>query len=85
MTGDKRIKIKNCILKLIRLKSAGTPAELASRFGISERSIKRMIHELKQEGHRIVFWHAGNTYIIDPDCDHYVKIAVRPAKPHKQL
>ncbi len=76
MTGDKRNKIKDCILKLIRLKSAGTPADLATRFGISERSVKRMISELKHEGHRIVFWHAGNTYILDPDYDHDVKLAV---------
>ena len=76
MTKTKRKQIIESILNLIRLRSAGTPADLADRFGISERSIKRMISELKREGYRIIFWHGGNTYILEYDMDEDIKRAV---------
>lgn len=76
MTKKKRELTKDSILHLIRLRSAGTPADLAARFGVSERSIKRMISELKLEGYGIVFWHGGNTYILENDMDQDIKRAV---------
>ncbi|HOB85873.1 MAG TPA: Lrp/AsnC family transcriptional regulator [Bacteroidales bacterium] len=67
MTRDKRSKIKERLLQLIRMHSTGTPADLAWMFGISERSVKRLIRELKNEGHYIVFLHSANTYIFEND------------------
>ena len=76
MTKTKRELMKESILNLVRLRSAGTPADLAGRFGVSERSIKRMISELKREGYRITFWHGGNTYILEYDMEDDIKCAV---------
>lgn len=66
MTREKREEIKCNLLRLIKLRSAGAPAKLAEKFGISERSIKRLINELKREGYNIEFWRAGGIYILEP-------------------
>ncbi len=58
--------IRDRILRLVRLRSTGTPAMLAQRFEISERSIKRIIRDLKQEGKVIRFDHNRISY-IGPD------------------
>jgi len=67
MTSDERVKIIGSLLRLIRLRAAGPPAELAVKFGVSERSIKRLIRELKSDGYKIEFWRSGNIYILDPE------------------
>jgi DNA-binding Lrp family transcriptional regulator len=38
------------IIRLVKLKSTGTPSQLAQKFEISERSVKRIIRELKEDG-----------------------------------
>ena len=68
MTRDKRQRIKERLLQLIKMKATGTPADLAWLFGISERSVKRLISELRKEGYNIVFLHSANTYIFDAVC-----------------
>ena len=67
MTRDKRQRIKERLLQLIRMQATGTPADLAWLFGISERSVKRLINELRKEGYNIVFLHSANTYILRKD------------------
>ncbi len=67
MTRDKRNLIKERLLRQIRMQTTGSPADLGGFFGINERTVKRMIRELRKEGYNIVFWHAGNTYIIRSD------------------
>jgi hypothetical protein len=42
--------IKLRILRLAALKSTGRPADLAIRFNISERSVKRIVGEIRNEG-----------------------------------
>jgi hypothetical protein len=43
------------ILKLAILESTGTPADLALRFEISARSVKRMVKEIRDSG--IIIWY----------------------------
>ena len=49
------------------MQSTGSPADLAWKYGISERSIKRLISEMRDEGYKIVFCHSGNTYVFSED------------------
>ena len=58
-----RTCIKQRILKLARLKSTGTPAELATKFDISERSVKRIIRELREEGEVLKYDYSSMSYV----------------------
>jgi len=51
------------LLKLAELKSTGAPAELANRFEISERSVKRIVKELRDEGTDIRYCQASMSYV----------------------
>lgn len=55
--------IKERIIKLVKLKSTGTPSQMAQRLEISERSVKRLIKELKQEGEVKKFDHNRISYV----------------------
>jgi len=55
--------IKGRIIQLAKLRATGTPAQLAMKFEISERSIKRIINELRQ---------AGNNIRYDYNCVSYI-------------
>jgi DNA-binding Lrp family transcriptional regulator len=74
MTRDKRQRIKERLLQLIRMQATGTPADLAWLFGISERSVKRLISELRREGYIIAFMHSANTYIFQDVCGQDITI-----------
>ncbi len=52
------------LLKLSKLKATGTVKELAKRYDISERTVKRMIETLKCEGHNVVYDRSVKSYII---------------------
>ncbi|MDP4224238.1 MAG: hypothetical protein Q8868_13100 [Bacteroidota bacterium] len=52
-----------CILRLADLKYTGSPAELAFRLGISERSVKRIVGEMRKGGHRIRYSPSNGSYI----------------------
>jgi Fe-S oxidoreductase len=67
MTRDKKNVIKERLLRQIKMQTTGSPADMAGFLGIHERSVKRMISELRDEGYNIVFWHAGNTYVFKRD------------------
>ena len=56
--------IKKRILQLARLKSTGSPAELATRMEISDRSIKRIVRELRDEGNNIKYDYFCISYIL---------------------
>jgi len=51
------------LLKLAELKSTGAPAELANRFEISERSVKRIVKELRDEGNDIRYCQVSMSYV----------------------
>ena len=57
--------IKSRILKLASLKSTGRPADLATKFEISERSVKRIVREMREEGHNIRFDYNRSSYVIE--------------------
>jgi transposase len=56
--------IKGRIQKLAALKGTGTPAELAARFDISERSVKRLISEMREEGINLRYDYVRISYVI---------------------
>jgi hypothetical protein len=47
------------------LKSTGTPADLALRFEISERSVKRLAREIRKEGTEMRYSQASRSYVIE--------------------
>ena len=59
--------LKKRLLKLAILKSTGAPSELALRFEISERSIKRMVRELREEGTYLTYSQSRRSYVTDKD------------------
>ena len=56
--------IKERIIRLVKLKSTGTPSQMAQKFEISERSVKRIIRELKEEGEVTRFDHNRVSYTV---------------------
>jgi biotin operon repressor len=59
--------LKKRLLRLAILKSTGPPADLALRFEISERSIKRMVRELRENGNDIRYCKVRGSYVTDKD------------------
>ena len=56
---------KDRIVNLARLKGTGTPAALALRLEISERSVKRIVREIREEGTDIRYCQIRMTYVTD--------------------
>ena len=50
-----RETLKVRILKLAELKCTGSPAELALKFEVSARTIKRLVKEIKADGNDISY------------------------------
>lgn len=67
MTRLERHNVKVRILRLASLECTGPPVALASMFDISERSAKRIVRELRDEGNRIRYCHFRRSYVIDRD------------------
>jgi len=67
MNKFQRETLKMRLLKLATLKSTGAPAELALRFEISERSVKRIVKELREEGTDIRYSQTRGSYVTDED------------------
>jgi len=57
--------MKSRILRLAGLKGTGTPAELAVKLDISERSVKRIVKEIREEGIYIRYNSTRKSYVID--------------------
>lgn len=53
------------LLKLAALKCTGSPNELALRFEISDRSVKRIVKELREEGTDIRYSLSRRSYVTD--------------------
>lgn len=64
MTKTEKACLKSRLLNMARLKSTGPPAELASKFETSERSIKRFVRELREEGQPIKYDYNRMSYIL---------------------
>ena len=67
MTRLERKNLKVRILRLIDLKCTGSPSELAFRLGISERSTKRYISDLRDDGYVIRYCPVRKTYVNEKD------------------
>lgn len=65
MTRINKENLKVRILKLARLKGTGSPAELASRFEISERSVKRIVSEIRESGNQITYCQSRRSYVAE--------------------
>ncbi|MFZ0283207.1 MAG: hypothetical protein WAL29_16270 [Bacteroidales bacterium] len=63
MTNLERRNLKVRILRLTDLKSTGSPAELAARLGIGERTTKRYVSYLRDDGHFIRYCPVLKTYV----------------------
>ncbi len=66
MNNFEKAGVRDRILLLVRLKSTGTPSDLANKLGISERSVKRIVRELKKEGKVLRYDHNRVSY-VGPD------------------
>jgi predicted DNA-binding transcriptional regulator YafY len=64
MSKPEKACIIERILLLAKLKCTGTPAELASRFDISVRTVKRIIREMKDDGVNIRYDFNCVSYVI---------------------
>jgi len=57
--------LKLRLLKLATLKSTGAPGELALRFEISERSVKRIVKEIREEGTDLRYSQLRRSYVTE--------------------
>jgi biotin operon repressor len=65
MNSVQKRTLKERILKLARSKSTGAPADLAFRLEISERSVKRFVKELREEGVDIRYSQSRMSYVTE--------------------
>jgi biotin operon repressor len=63
MNKKERATIKVRILRLASLRSTGAPSDLAARFEIGVRSVKRLIKELREEGIEIRYSQIRRSYV----------------------
>lgn len=59
--------LKLRLLKLAALKSTGAPNELAIRFEVSERSIKRIVREIREKGTNIRYSKTRRSYVLEEE------------------
>ncbi len=64
MSKFERTCIKDRILLLAKLKSTGTPSDLALKFGISVRTLKRIIKELRDDGLNLKYDYNCMSYVL---------------------
>jgi biotin operon repressor len=62
-----RETLKKRLLRLAILKSTGAPADLAIRFEISERSVKRIVQEIRDDGTDIRYSQLRRSYVTDEE------------------
>lgn len=55
----------NRIRSLAKRNATGTPKELANKIGISERTLFRLVKQIKHQGVSIEYSRKTNTYFID--------------------
>jgi hypothetical protein len=67
MTRINREHLKGRILRLACLKSTGSPADLAFRFEISERSVKRIVSEIREEGQTLKYCPVRKSYVTEAE------------------
>jgi DeoR/GlpR family transcriptional regulator of sugar metabolism len=64
MTFDEYEKKMNALRTLVEKASTGSPKDLAELFTVSERTIRRMVQNLKQQELDIEFCRKRNSYLF---------------------
>ena len=67
MNRLERNNLKVRILRLADLQSTGRPADLAERFGLSIRSVKRYVSEIRDDGYFIRYCPYRQTYVTEKE------------------
>ena len=67
MNHLEREALKARLLKLAMMKSTGAPADLAVKLEISERSVKRFVKEIRDEGTNIRYSQSRRSYVMEDD------------------
>ncbi len=67
MSRINRENLKVRILKLADSKSTGSPDHLALMLGISPRSVKRIVSEIREEGQEIRFCPIRGSYVTEKE------------------
>ncbi len=67
MNRFKKEAIKSRLLKLAALKSTGAPTDLADRFEISVRSVKRIVKEIRDGGIVIRYSQTRMSYVTEEE------------------
>lgn len=67
MNKFQRETLKLRVVKLATLRSTGRPVELAFRLEISERSVKRLVKEIRDSGTWIRFSKARGSYVTEQE------------------
>jgi biotin operon repressor len=67
MNKFQRQTLKSRLIKLAKLRSTGPPAELACTFETSERSIKRIVKEMRDEGIDITYCYSRRSYVTSEE------------------
>ena len=67
MNKFRKETLKVRLLKLAELKSTGAPADLALRFEISERHVKRIVKEIRDDGTEIWYNQSRRSYVTGED------------------
>ena len=63
MNKFRKETLKVRILKLAALRCTGAPCELAERFEISERHVKRIVKEIRDGGTEIWYCQSRRSYV----------------------
>lgn len=67
MARINRANLKVRILKLADLKGTGSPDELACLFGISKRSVKRIVSEIREDGQMVRYCRLRKSYVTEKE------------------
>jgi DNA-binding Lrp family transcriptional regulator len=67
MTRSEKTLVKDRIYNLILRRCTGSPGELASTVNLSERTVKRLIKEMRDEGKHIIYDNNCMSYRINDD------------------
>lgn len=67
MNKFRKETLKVRLLKLAALKCTGAPADLALRFEISERHVKRIVKEMRDNGTHIWYSQSRRSYVTEEE------------------
>lgn len=67
MNKFRKETLKVRLLKLASLRCTGAPSDLAMRFDISERHVKRIVKEIRDDGTDIWYSQSRRSYVTGED------------------